>query len=167
MNGLHLSAYHVPGALNNQADALSRSGNEDLEWSLSTDLSKQIVIYNPDLQVDLFASGLNAKHNVSRFSDANAMAIDAFSLTWNQGNYYKFFTFQLAASHTTEGRGGQDTDSDYCTSMADSSMVANFNKSYQRTVLLTAKSSENPKIGTQSRPQTSSEPTPIESIHMP
>lgn len=93
---IHLSACHVL-VFNGHADRLSRTGNDDLEWSLDKNIFRKILSNFPRLTVDLFASRLNAKLSqyVCRFPDPNAMAIDAFSLTWDKCQYYIFPPFSL------------------------------------------------------------------------
>lgn len=94
-----VTACHVSGKMNTTADTLSRSGNEDLEWSLSSDVLAAINRSFPALQVDLFASRLNAKFPmyVSRMPDPHAFAIDAFSFKWQYDTYYAFPPFSIIA----------------------------------------------------------------------
>jgi hypothetical protein len=56
---IHLSACHVPGVSNTQADGLSRNGNDDLEWSLSETIFQKLRMKFPRLEIDLFASSQN------------------------------------------------------------------------------------------------------------
>ena len=56
---IHISAYHIAGVTNKQADKLSRSGNDDLEWALDANVFASLKQIYPDMQVDLFASRLN------------------------------------------------------------------------------------------------------------
>ena len=46
---------------NLEADKLSRVFNDDLEWSLSTNTFARILVYYPELSVELFAWRLNCK----------------------------------------------------------------------------------------------------------
>ncbi|MES9881024.1 MAG: reverse transcriptase domain-containing protein [Sedimenticola sp.] len=96
---IHLSAAHVPGIVNTEADELSRKFNDDLEWSLSDIVFTAIYKLYPDMSVDLFASRLNNKliKYVSRRLEPNAIAVDAFSLTWEDELYYIFGPFSLTA----------------------------------------------------------------------
>ncbi|CAG2216852.1 unnamed protein product [Mytilus edulis] len=71
-----LSACHLPGKTNVEADKLSRSNNTDLEWKLNTNVFMCInSIYGPH-DIDLFASRIN--HQLSRYisylPDPNAEA---------------------------------------------------------------------------------------------
>jgi hypothetical protein len=83
---IFLSAAHIPGKENVDADKQSRIKNEDLEWALRPELFQRILEYHLHLTVDLFASRLNNKLSkyVSRKPDPNAFAINAFSLTWEK-----------------------------------------------------------------------------------
>ena len=56
---IHLSAAHVPGVENCEADEESRTENDDTEWSLDSDIFNKIHNIYPDLSIDLFASRLN------------------------------------------------------------------------------------------------------------
>lgn len=60
---LWLSAVHIPGSDNVEADVLSREFNDNLEWSLSQlafdSICNNIKVGHPD--IDLFASCLNQK----------------------------------------------------------------------------------------------------------
>ena len=98
---IHLSAAHVPGIDNCEADEESRSVkfNDDTEWSLQPDIFTDIRQVFPEITVDLFASRLNNKVTkyASRRPDPNAFAIDAFSLTWYNEFYYIFPPFSLMA----------------------------------------------------------------------
>lgn len=94
---IFLSAAHIPGKENVDADQQSRIKNEDLEWALRPELFQCILEYYPKLTVDLFASRLNNKlpKYVSRKPDPNAFAIDAFSLTWKNEYFFIFPPFSL------------------------------------------------------------------------
>lgn len=52
---------HVPGSANHEADKLSRSFNDDLEWSLNKNIFNKILEKFLKLNTDLFASRLNKK----------------------------------------------------------------------------------------------------------
>jgi len=60
-----LSACHVCGTDNSIADKLSRTGNEDLEWSLSNNVFTALRQSYPSVTMDLFASRLN--HKLSKY----------------------------------------------------------------------------------------------------
>lgn len=94
-----LSAAHVAGKENIIADKLSRKLNEDMEWKLNPTIFKEIELKYGEVIVDLFASRYNCQKQcyVSFLPDKNAMAIDAFSLNWNNINklIYMFPPFSL------------------------------------------------------------------------
>lgn len=95
-----LTAFHIPGISNVQADILSRTGNEDLEWALEQFVFDKFLEKFPDMNLDLFTSRLNAKLTtyVSRYPEPGAFAVDAFSLSWNDELlYYVFPPFSLIA----------------------------------------------------------------------
>ena len=74
-----LSAAHIPGSSNIDADQLSRNLNLDLEWMLSAPIFQRIVALFGKPDIDLFASRLNAQvedyvswkpHPMAKFVDA-------------------------------------------------------------------------------------------------
>ncbi|KAJ8043466.1 hypothetical protein HOLleu_10559 [Holothuria leucospilota] len=92
-----LTAAHLPGKLNVEADVLSRQFNDKTEWMLNRGVFKQIVDRFGQPEVDLFASRLNKQVNrfVSWLPDPEAEAIDAFTLDWGDLNFYAFPPFCL------------------------------------------------------------------------
>lgn len=96
---IHVTACHIAGVSNTEADKLSRSRNDDIEWALDKDVFSRLLIHHPNLEIDLFASKLNAKLEkyVSRFPEEKSMASDAFTLTWSENFYYIFPPFSLIA----------------------------------------------------------------------
>ena len=93
-----LSAAHVPGRENVDADLESRKINSNTEWKLNTELLQQalqirILGVNPDL--DLFASRINTQLSsyVSFKPDPGAKAVDAFTLSWRDTRFYAFPPF--------------------------------------------------------------------------
>ena len=54
-----VSAAHIPGTQNTEADSFSRNFNETIEWKLNTHLFQKVsnIFGNPTL--DLFASRIN------------------------------------------------------------------------------------------------------------
>ena len=74
-----LSAAHIPGSSNIDADQLSRNLNLDLEWMLSAPIFQRIVALFGKPDIELFASRLNAQvedyvswkpHPMAKFVDA-------------------------------------------------------------------------------------------------
>jgi hypothetical protein len=76
-----ISATHVPGVQNVQADKLSRKLNDDLEWMLNKNIF-HIIHHKYSLEgaIDLFASRINKQlpRHVAYLSDPLAIAVDAF-----------------------------------------------------------------------------------------
>ena len=80
-----ISAVHIPGKT--VADYISRSLADNTEWQLAPMIFKNTVrtfSFVPEL--DLFASYLNTQVPcyVSSIPDPNAVANDAFGLSWNE-----------------------------------------------------------------------------------
>lgn len=96
-----ISAYHIPGKLNERADALSRQKlSIDMEWSLDSEIFQKIMEIYGRFDIDLFASKWNYKLGkyVSFKPDPNAFSIDAFSLTWSNLFPYIFPPFSVIGS---------------------------------------------------------------------
>jgi len=91
-----LSATHVPGT-ENEADFDSRHFNDNVEWKLNEPVFRQIEMLYGKLEVDMFASRLNAQLEcfVSWKPDPDAEAIDAFSVNWADRLIYAFPPFSL------------------------------------------------------------------------
>ena len=83
--GIWITAQHLPGVQNVDADWASRHFNERTEWTLDKAIFTRIVTKYYTPQVDLFASRLNHQLPlyVSRHPDPGAMEVDAMTLHWN------------------------------------------------------------------------------------
>lgn len=94
---IHLSAAHIPGIENTEADRLSRRFNDDLEWSLDKTVFEDICDQFGVPNIDMFASRLNYKVQkfISLRPDPLAFAIDAFSLDWGKDLLYMFPPFSV------------------------------------------------------------------------
>ena len=95
-----VSACHLPGKINVEADQLSRSNSIDLEWKLNSDVFDVInYIYGPH-DLDLFASRINHQlpRYVSFLPDPHAEAVDAFSIKWTNVNAFAFPPFSLVGN---------------------------------------------------------------------
>jgi ribonuclease HI len=82
----------------NIADAESRKViNSDTEWELSASAFQSIVKRFGEPVVDLFASRSNAKCSnfVSWKPDPDAIAVDAFTISWRTKYFYAFPPFSL------------------------------------------------------------------------
>jgi hypothetical protein len=93
-----LSAAHIPGVLNVEADAASRADHKyDKEWQLAPDLFAQIQSEIGPNDIDMFATRINAQlpSYVAWLPDPGASAIDAFTLDWSMFNAFFFPPFSL------------------------------------------------------------------------
>ena len=97
LRDIFISAQHIPGKVNNQADTLSREISSNLEWSLNGELFQEIISQTFTPEIDLFASRLNAKTAmfISWHPQPGAAATDAFSLSRANMNCYAFPPFIL------------------------------------------------------------------------
>ena len=97
-NNLWISAAHMPCKDNIEADQQSRILQDATEWKLHPELFQKIVDKFGKPDIDLFASRINRqlKSYVSWHPEPEAMAVNAFSLTWNNN----FFL----CSHSLVGR---------------------------------------------------------------
>lgn len=92
-----LSAVHIPGSTNCEADALSRVLSDDMEWKLHTDIFADVSRTFASLRTDLFASRLNCQlpHYASYMPDPQACAVDAFTIPWIGIHCYAFPPFSI------------------------------------------------------------------------
>ena len=92
---LWVSAAHIPGVENVEADAESRAEGH-LEWALPDEVFNYICQFMGQPSVDLFASRLTNKLETyySWLPDPGATACDALSLPW-PNDYYAFPPFSL------------------------------------------------------------------------
>ena len=90
--GIWLSAAHLPGSQNVQADRASRIFHDQTEWKLDPDIFHRITSQLIKPEVDLFASRLNFQLDryVSWKPDPGALAVDAFTLDWGSYVFYAF-----------------------------------------------------------------------------
>ena len=94
--GNWITATHIPGRLNIEADEESRRSETRTEWKLNEDDFNRVIeyfLFQPN--VDLFASRINTQ--LARFfayrPDPEAEAIDAFTLSWGSIKFYAFPPF--------------------------------------------------------------------------
>ena len=105
-----LSAAHIPGVCNIQADFESRRTNDTTEWTLdSTSLRNALSQLSLCPTIDLFASRLNAQFSryVSFKPDPGAVATDAFSLNISCETFYAFPPFSVINSFLQRVREDQ------------------------------------------------------------
>jgi len=92
-----ITAAHIPGVYNVEADEESRIFREDREWALSHDIFDRICQQFGPLEVDIFATRVNTK--LRRFHswlpDPDAECIDTFTTDWGPLNIYAFPPFCL------------------------------------------------------------------------
>ncbi|XP_068675354.1 uncharacterized protein [Montipora foliosa] len=83
--GIWLSAAHLPGSQNIQADRASRIFHDQTEGKLDQDIFHRITSQLIKPEVDPFASRLNFQLDryVSWKPDPGALAVDAFTLDWS------------------------------------------------------------------------------------
>ena len=98
---IFLTASHIPGRFNVEADEESRKGDQSPEWMLNPQVYRGVVSklkFNP--KIDLFASRLNfqLKPFASFRPDPEASHIDAFSLNWGELKFYAFPPFPCIPS---------------------------------------------------------------------
>ena len=94
-HGAWISAAHVPGVENDIADQASRQFQDHAEWMLDNNLFQVICDRWGTPSLDMFASRTNHKLDryVSRYPDAEAYAVDCFSLDWYHEFPYLFPPF--------------------------------------------------------------------------
>ena len=96
-NKIWVSATHMPGSKNVEADHESRVFHDNTEWALSPAVFQRLceILFIP--QVDLFASRLNHKvpSYVAWRPDPKAVTIDAFAISWTERLFYAFPPFSL------------------------------------------------------------------------
>ena len=97
VKGIWLSAAHLPGSQNIQADRASRIFHDQTEWKLDQDIFHRITSQLIKPEVDLFASRLNFQLDryVSWKPDPGALAVDAFTLDWSSYVFYAFPPFSV------------------------------------------------------------------------
>lgn len=92
-----LSASHIPGVKNETADKLSRKFTDRTEWQLNPCIFNKLVDRWGKPEIDLFASRNNYQFKpfVSWRADPEAVAIDAFCLSWENKYVYVFPPFSM------------------------------------------------------------------------
>ncbi|CAB4017117.1 Transposon Tf2-6 poly [Paramuricea clavata] len=93
-----ISAAHIPGKMNVQADMESRKINSGAEWMLNpTDLQKSLTQLQFTPVIDLFASRINKQfvRYASFRPDPEAEIIDAFTIQWGNLKFYMFSPFSV------------------------------------------------------------------------
>ena len=96
-NNIWVSAAHIPGIDNIDADTASREFNDAIEWMLNPIHFRHITNVFGMPNVDLFASRVNKQINkyVSWKPEPEAFAVDAFTINWNNCYPYIFPPFRI------------------------------------------------------------------------
>lgn len=98
---LWISAGHIAGKCNVEADQASRQNQIATEWMLQkTLLSHALGELQFTPEIDLFASRINCQfpQYVAYRPDPGAVAIDAFSIPWTELKFYAFPPFSVIPS---------------------------------------------------------------------
>lgn len=92
-----LFASYINSCDNKEADEESRRMNPDIEWELSASAYNKILKFFGYPDIDLFASRTNAKCRcyISWKQDPEAMAVDAFTVSWREYYFYAFPPFSM------------------------------------------------------------------------
>ena len=90
-------AVHIAGKTNVETDKQSRQFSDQHEWILNRKLFQVIQTKYPMLDIDLFASRLNAKlpRYVAWHPDPGCLAVNAFTIPWDFKLFYAFPPFSL------------------------------------------------------------------------
>ena len=91
-NNINLKGAHISGSLNILPDQLSRIIIRPTEWTLNDSMLHKIFHIWGEPMIDLFASFHNKKMDIFCTWDHHpqALAVDAFSMSWNQMFAYAF-----------------------------------------------------------------------------
>lgn len=95
-----LTASHIPGVLNTDADKESREQESRTEWMLNkSDFEYLVKRLDFTPSIDLFASRLNKQLPVfvSFRADPESVAVNAFTLDWQGKKFYAFPPFNCIA----------------------------------------------------------------------
>jgi hypothetical protein len=92
-----ISAEHLPGVMNVEADRLSREGPDSSDWQLDPQIFRHVMDTYGHCKMDLFASRWNTQLPifVSYKLDPDAVAVDAFQMNWGKDLLYAFPPFCL------------------------------------------------------------------------
>ena len=95
--GITLTAEHLPGILNKEADFESRNVRDCSEWKLDRVVFQRLCQILGSPEIDLFASRVSKqlKKYFSWKTDPFSLGRDAFQTSWSQGLNYAFPPFNL------------------------------------------------------------------------
>ena len=108
---IRLAAAHIPGKENTAADAEPRKVNVDGQWQLNTLMLQQALLQlQVQPSVDLSASRINRQ--MSRYvfyrPDPLAIAVDAFSMSWKETEFYAFPPLSVIPAGTRKNLAGKE-----------------------------------------------------------
>ncbi|XP_028412548.1 uncharacterized protein LOC114535439 [Dendronephthya gigantea] len=97
-NHIWLTVARIPGKENIEADFESRKCRRNTEWSLNKKFFQQAcekLDFTPN--IDLFASRINyqVKSYISYNPDPEALAVNAFHMSWRNYKFYAFPSFSI------------------------------------------------------------------------
>ena len=94
-NNSWLTATHIAGVENTEADKESRLFNDRTEWTLKREIFARITTHWGTPEIDLFATRLNTQlpKFVSWKPDPFSCFVDAFTISWSSLNFYAFPPF--------------------------------------------------------------------------
>ena len=122
--GSWVTARHLPGVLNVEADAASRLFNLRTEWMLRRYVFQDIAHHFYLPEINLFASRLNHQLPLyaSRLPDSSAAAVDAFQQDWSQWEFHPP-TSSATVSNSSESEKRQSNRPTSSPRLARSTMV--------------------------------------------
>ena len=95
-HNIYLTAAHIPGTSNSEADKMSRSFNEDLEGSCTPGVSENFKPFSGFIDRSIcFKLNHKLAKYVSFQPEPSAFAVNAFSIEWTGALYYIFSPFSL------------------------------------------------------------------------
>ena len=95
-HGNWLTASHIPGRVNTEADKESRKSLTRTEWKLNPSIFKSVMEhFDWKPEIDLFASRINFQIQkfVSYHHDPDSWAVNAFTFDWGSMKFYAFPPF--------------------------------------------------------------------------
>ena len=103
-NNFFISAAHIPGKHNIEADKFSKKSDNNTEWQLNPKIFIQFTNKIGCPEIDLFATRINTQlqNYVSLSCESEAKAVDAFSTDWGKQFSYIFHPFSLLGKVTSK-----------------------------------------------------------------
>ena len=103
-NNSFISAAHIPGKHNIEADKFSRKANNNTEWQLNPKIFIEVTNKFGYPEIDLFATRINTQlqNYVSWSCEPEAKAVDSFLTDWGKQFSYIFPPFSLLGKVTSK-----------------------------------------------------------------